>query len=139
MPTKIILFSALLSMNLMAYQEQVKTEIFALKYDEIKVQTISENKPIPIFKTTTTVKKNEGKSALKTEKQTYFQIASLSKRPTNNYLKNIQKNGFKYKIETVGTNFKVLIGPYKKSENFKKITADIKKKLKVKEVMKKII
>jgi len=85
-------------------------------------------------KTTKTIKDLvEGKEVPPNTKGFFIQIGAFSKRPDSNYLQNISKNGFSYKVVQQNVNGKlfnkILIGPYNSKVAANNNVASIKNKL----------
>lgn len=128
----------------------LKTDIFDVKKTTpTYTPTKKVAKEEPVIKEVVKTKKTEPKEIFKQvqnkkpssnvvtskPKGTFIQIGAFSKTPNNQYLKNITKQGFSYKIYKVTINnklyHKVLIGPYNSRGQAQLATDNIKKKLNV--------
>lgn len=118
-------------------KEPVYTPPKKVAKPEPKVQKVVEKKVEkkvvkPVVKKTTSTKTN---STTTKPKGTFVQVGAFSKMPSDKYLNNITKKGFKYKVYKVSINnklfHKVLIGPYNSRGQAKLATDDIKKKLNI--------
>ena len=118
-----------------------------IKKIEEKKQVVAPAEPKVVAKPQSEPKKSirdlvEGNQAPKTSSKDttsangyFIQIGAFSKRPNDNYLKNITNQGFKYKIiqdDIKGTTFnKLLIGPYSSRAAALNDVSSVKSKLNI--------
>lgn len=131
------------------YQAEAKNSISNEEMDQTikKIEEKKATKKEVVEKAKTEPKKSikdlvEGNSTSSTAQNFssgtngYFvQIGAFSKKPSENYLNNITKQGFKYKIiqeEVKGTMYnKLLIGPYASNSTASSSVSTIKEKLNI--------